>query len=333
MTAGLQELLDEITAPSAEGVFNVRRLGDSSTFYAGRDSRGYASILIATSEGGRTVPLRLAGIEAMFSTPCQIVEPGLLPTTQTVTAIVCTNQDRDVTAYFANVMESLLPFLGESPSTEKVAETVRQLVDLFQKLRSPSRRSLVGLVGELNVLEAATDVAVAVRSWRSDADERFDFGVGRLRLDVKASSNRQRVHEISFEQANPPDGATGIIASIWIEAMAGGVSLSELLSSIEGRIRDKPGEIMRLRTIVANTLGDSLPQGMTWCFDKKLAESSLRYFDANTIPAIRPPLPPSVSSARFVSDLSGCMPIEIQRLSGILDVTERGLLPSEIALG
>jgi hypothetical protein len=327
MTGRLQALLDGITAPSGDGVFNVRRLEESSNFYAGRDSRDCASILIATSESGRTVPLRLSGIEAMFSTRCQIVEPGSPPTTQTVTAIICTNQDRDVTAYFANVMESLLPFLGENPSTEKVAETVRQLVDLFQKLRSPARRTLLGLVGELNVLEAATDVAVAVRSWRSNDDERFDFGVGRFRLDVKASSNRQRVHEISFEQANPPDGATGIIASIWIEAMAGGISLSELLSSIEGRIRDKSGEIMRLRTIVADTLGDSLPQGMTWCFDKKLAESSLRYFDASIIPAIRPPLPPSVSSARFVSDLSGCTPIEIQRLSRSLDVIEQGLLP------
>jgi hypothetical protein len=327
MTGRLQALLDEITAPSGDGVFNVRRLGDSSIFYAGRDSRDCASILIATSESGRTVPLRLSGIEAMFSTSCQIVEPGSLPTTQTVTAIICTNQDRDVTAYFANIMESLLPFLGESPSTEKVAETVRQMVDLFQKLRTPARRSLLGLVGELNVLEAATDVALAVRSWRSDTEERFDFGVGRLRLDVKASSNRQRVHEISFEQANQPNGTSGIIASIWIEAMSGGVSLSELLSSIERRIPDKPGEIVRLRTIVANTLGDSLPQAMTWCFDKNLAESSLRYFDADTIPAIRPPLPPSVSSARFVSDLSACMPIEIHRFSRNLDVAEQGLLP------
>jgi hypothetical protein len=144
---------------------------------------------------------------------------------------------------------------------------------------------------------------------------------------VKASSNRQRVHEISFEQANPPNGTTGIIATIWIEAMAGGVSLSELLSSIERRIEDKPTEIMRLRTTVANTLGDGLPQAMAWSFDKKLAESSLRYFDANTIPAIRPPLPPSVSSARFISDLSRSTPLEVSRLRQELNDTAQGLLP------
>lgn len=38
MKGRLQGLLDEITAPSGEGVFNVRRLGDSSAFYVGRDS-------------------------------------------------------------------------------------------------------------------------------------------------------------------------------------------------------------------------------------------------------------------------------------------------------
>src|SRR5262249_22737969 len=161
------------------------------------------------------------------------VEKAAPPATLTLTSIVCTNEAREVVAYFANVMESLLPFLGRNPSAQKVAETVRELVELFQKLRSPARRSLVGLVGELNVIEAARDVATAVRCWRTDPDERFDFALGGLRLDVKSSSNRQRTHEISFDQANPPIGTRGMIASIWIERMAGGVSLSDLLRMIE----------------------------------------------------------------------------------------------------
>jgi hypothetical protein len=328
MRGQVQELLDEITVPSADGVFNVKKLPDKSAIYVGRDSRGWAAILIATSGSGRTVPLRLAGIEAIFSTPCQIAESGMLPVAEILTAVTCTSQGRDVEAYFASVMESLLPFLGEKPSANKVAGAVRQLVDLFQKLRTPASRALTGLVGELSVVEAAANIAVAVRSWRSDAQERFDFGVGKLRLDVKASSNRQRVHEISFEQANPPDGAIGVIASIWIEAMGGGISLSELLTSIEKRVGNDSEMVMRLRTIVASTLGETLPQAMAWRYDRKLAESSLRYFDAAVIPAIRPPLPPRVSSARFVSDLSGCMPVDIEKMKGSLDTTEQGLLPA-----
>ncbi|RQH09484.1 PD-(D/E)XK motif protein [Bradyrhizobium sp. RP6] len=328
MTGRLAALLREIIAPSAEGVFNVRRLSDGPAYYAGRDSRDFAAVLIGSSDAGRTVPLRLSGLEATFSTSYQIVEAGKPPEMQTLTAIICTSRASDVVAYFANIMESLLPLLGPNPSTEKVAETVRQLVDIFQKLRAPARRSMVGLLGELCVIEAARDAAVAIGSWRSDPDERFDFAAGKVRLDVKASSNRQRVHEISFEQANPPDETAGLIASIWIEPAGGGMSLFDLLGQIERRIAGQSNEVLRLRSIVAGTLGDTLPQAMAWCFDKQLAESSLRYFDVANIPAIRPPLPPNVSSARFVSDLSGCDPLNVGDFTESLVSAERGLLPT-----
>jgi hypothetical protein len=325
MTGKIESLLNEIEPPSGEGVFNVRRLESGSIFYAGRDPRGFATFLIETSDSGRTVPLKLAGIEASFSTPYRIIEASGSASMQTLTAIICTNQEREVIAYFANIMESLLPFLGRTPSTQRVAEIVRQLVELFQKLRSPGRRSLAGLTGELNVIDAARDVATAVRCWRTDSDERFDFVASTLRLDVKASSGRQRIHEISFDQANPPVGTSAVIASIWIEAMAGGMSLSELLRSIEAKLAGQANQILRLRTIVAATLGDSLPKAMQWCFDRELAISSICYFDATAIPAIRPPLPSNVLSARFVSDLTGCSAIDVA-------VWERGLSREELGL-
>ncbi|MCP3475056.1 PD-(D/E)XK motif protein [Bradyrhizobium sp. CCGUVB1N3] len=329
MTERLRTLLSEIAPSSREGVFNVRRLEDGSVFYAGRDHRGCAAVLIETSEGGRTVPLRLAGIEATFSTPYQIVEPDTSPKTQIMTSIICINLEAEVVAYFANVMESLLPLMGNRPPSGKIAETVRQLVELFQRLRVPARKSVVGLIGELSIIDAAADTTVAVRSWRADPDDRFDFGAGKVRLDVKASSNRQRLHEVSFDQANPPSATAAIIASIWIEALGGGVALSELLATIEGKLAGRQQEVLKFRTVVADTLGDSLPQAMDWRFDKQLADSSLRYFDAAIIPAIRPPLPKGVSSARFVSDLSRCSPAELSSLRRSLDQVEQGLLPAE----
>ncbi|WP_407150452.1 PD-(D/E)XK motif protein [Bradyrhizobium sp. ORS 86] len=327
MIGRLRQLLDEITPSSGEGVFNVQRLEDASSFYVGRDSRGHSAILVATSEIGRTVPLRLAGIEAMFSMPCEITEPGTPPAKQTLTVVTCTNQDRNVEAYFASVMESLLPLLGDRPSTSRVEEVVRNVVDLFQKLRNPSRRSLVGLLGELVVIEGAEDAAAAVTAWRSDPDERFDFALGRVRLDVKASSHRQRVHEISFEQANPPAEMVGIIASVWIEGLGGGISLAEFLDAIEARLVSRPAEILRLRTIVADSLGDTLPQAMSWRFDQALARKSVCYYRSGDIPAIRPPLPDGVSSARFVSDLSGSRPIDPAGLARDIGAAEQSLLP------
>jgi hypothetical protein len=72
MTGRLESLLNEIAPPSGDGVFNVRRLEPESAFYIGRNARGFAAVLIETSDSGRTVPLKLAGIEASFSTPYRI---------------------------------------------------------------------------------------------------------------------------------------------------------------------------------------------------------------------------------------------------------------------
>ena len=46
----LESLLNEIQPPSAEGVFNVRRLEPGSVFYVGRNSRGFAAVLIETPD-------------------------------------------------------------------------------------------------------------------------------------------------------------------------------------------------------------------------------------------------------------------------------------------
>ena len=120
-----------------------------------------------------------------------------------------------------------------------------------------------------------------------------------------------------------------MIASIWIEQMAGGVSVSDLLRMIEEKIGGKAGPLLRLRTIVATTLGESLPVAMRWRFDMATATSSLRYFDSREIPAIRPPLPADVLSARFVSDLVRCKALDLAGLQRTLSSEELALLPAK----
>jgi hypothetical protein len=230
-------------------------------------------------------------------------------------------------AYFVSLVEALLPFLGDRPTASAVTETVHKIVELFQKLRAPAKRSLIGFAGELVAIHASENAVSAVRAWRTDPDERVDFATATVRLDMKSAGTRQRVHEISFDQANPPAGTIGIIGSTWIEPLAGGISISQLLSNIEDRLQNDSQAVMRLRTIVAGTLGDSLPNAADWSFDLELAKASLCYFKSDDIPAIRPPLPPGVSSARFVSDLNGCSPLDLATFKKQLSDAERGLLP------
>jgi hypothetical protein len=284
-------------------------------------------VLVRASGAARNVPLRLAGIEARFGVPCQVAELGLPKRTETLTAIICLSREPGIEAYYAAVAETLVSVLGATPSTHQVVEAVQRLVDLFQKLRSAPKRSLSGIVGELTVISMARDKAGAISSWRADPDERFDFIAGSLRLDAKASGDRRRSHAISFEQANPPAGTLGLLASIWVEAANGGTSLDEHVAAIETQLGGDHTSILRLRTVIADTLGDTLLTGLDWRFDRALAVSSLTFFDARTIPAIRPPLPPGVSGAHFVSDFGAVPPVNVRAFAGQLAGQEAGLLP------
>lgn len=131
------------------------------------------------------MPLILAGIDARFSVACRIEERDREVRTENLTVVACRSQNRAVERYFLTTMEFLASTLDPNPTVAAVAEMVDRVVDLFQRLARPPRRHMVGLAGELLVIRAAADPAAAVRAWRVDQDERFDFSVGALRLDAR----------------------------------------------------------------------------------------------------------------------------------------------------
>ncbi len=183
---------------------------------------------------------------------------------------------------------------------------------------------MVGLAGELLVIRAATDPASAVRAWRADHDERHEFAVGSLRLDAKVTTAERRTHAVSFEQANPPPGTTGILATFVIQPSAGGLSLSELISEIEARIA-LHDLVLKLRTVVAATLGRDMQSALGRSFDLARATASMRMYDMSVIPAIRPPLPAGVSGVRFLAELTGCRQLGKAQIDTLASV-ERALL-------
>lgn len=321
------KILQEIPTPSVEGLFHVTALPGHPACYVGRDALGNAAVLLRASGQGRTVPLRLAGIEAHFAVPSKVAEPGSNERIETLTAIVCLSHEREVETYFAGAAEALIAMLPAEPTTAQVAEAVDKLVALFQKLRRPARGPLAGMVGEICMLYAARNTAAAVTGWHTDLEDHYDFVVGRLRLDVKASTNRHRAHVVSFEQANPPSGCLGLLASIWIETAGGGTSIAELLRLVESRLAMNHGALSKLRSVVADALGETFLRAMEWRFDLALAKSSLMFYDPTTVPAVRPPLPAGVSGVRFISDFDVCPHVDLESFASQLDHGEAAVLP------
>jgi hypothetical protein len=95
------------------------------------------------------------------------------------------------------------------------------------------------------------------------------------------------------------------MGSLFVERSASGLSLQELVRSIEALAGNDSDLVMKLHDIVAETLGNALQEALSLQFDAKLAVSSLHFYDLRAIPAIRGDPPAAVSDIHFRSDLSG----------------------------
>lgn len=156
----------------------------------------------------------------------------------------------------------------------------------------------------------------------------FDFVDGDIRIDVKATGGRTRIHTFSYEQCNPPNGTTAVVASLQVEKVAAGASLRSIIDKIEMRVSSHTDLVLKLHETVAATLGTNLDDGLLKRFDMRLADSSLHFYSLRDVPAIRGVLPPGVSDVHFRSDLSALTPLS----TGVLlkkDPALLNLLPQD----
>ena len=289
--------------------------------YVGRDVRGFPCLLLQTADSGVRPPIELDGLSIRFSLPC-LVDDGLGQDRQeALTVVVGKSFDPQLQRYFIYVCETMLRIVGNNPTFAQVTQAMQRLIDLFRKLALPSTRSVAGLVGELSIILRSRNAVVAAEAWRSEADNRFDFAYADARLEVKATSMRRRIHNLSLEQCGPPEGTRGLLVSVFIETIGGGLSVLELIRSVEARLIGHNNAILKVQSVIADTLGSSLPAALAVRFDDNLARKSTRFYDLGAIPAIRVPVPPGVSGVHFQSDISRTPNLtgaELQQLSEAL---------------
>lgn len=308
MGLDLPSFLEMVDVPSRESEavphYYVKPIPNFERHYFGKTGLGAPCLLLRTDDSSLKTPIRLAEIEVCFATPCVISITGDERRRETLTAISCTVNDPIIHSYFAHVCEMILQIVGPSPSLMQVVTAVQRLIELFQKLSEPSKCSVVGLIGELYVIYAARLPKIAVEAWRSGTDDRFDFSIDDVRLEVKASNTRQRSHNFSLEQCSPPPNTNGVLISLFIEASGGGLSLHELIVRIEETLGGDTGLLLKLQETIAGGLGQHMPTALSMRFDESLARSSLQAYDLTSIPAVCGQPPPEVSQVRFRSDIT-----------------------------
>lgn len=329
LEALLAELLSDGTAKPAHGTFAALRIRRFPNHLLAITDEGAPCVLVHAKPlvAAPIPPLRLQGLEVHYNLPCRVALPNGEAQDRTLTTLVCTAMTPAERSYFLHAAEIVLRIVGPEPDLSAVRTGAEQLANLFQRLARPARASLTGILGELTFISRSASLRHAVMAWRSSVDDRYDFADADIRIEVKATQERARAHYLSFEQCDPPSGTIGILVSIFIESSGGGLSLGELIASIEAALIGHHAAILRLHEVLADTLGQSLTSAIHERFDMQLATQSLQFFDLREVPAIRAPLPHGVSQVRFRADLSRCMPKAASAFAAASETAGR-LLPA-----
>jgi len=270
--------------------------------------------------GKTSVPsITLEHISVLFAVSCRVtrndgsVEDGLF------TVVRCTGRDKLLHLYFLQTVRVLFELLPEFPTKEQIEKAIQTMIELFRTLSSPPRSSVQGLWAELLIIDNARYPETLIAAWHSTPFDRYDFNAGSERLEVKSTSKHTRQHHFSLEQVSLVEGTRVLIASLFTEVVQNGVTVIQLANNVRAKIASSSALVAHLDRIIATTLGNNWQSAFEEAFDRHLALSTLRFYDAFAIPAIREPLPSGVSEVRFVSDLSNCQPV------GTVPITPNGL--------
>jgi hypothetical protein len=304
----LVQLFDALSAPSANmglGRFCAQLIRGYPACAIGKDTSGNPVLLIQADNAlpGTAAPLILERLCVIHLVNCRIQTEDQGDQQRTLSIIRCTDPDRAVHEYFLRCLHPIVASLPQSPSRDQISAAVQKLVDLFRRMADAPRKALAGLWAELFVISSASNPACLLTAWHAIPEEKFDFANGMDRLDVKAGVGGIRLHHFTLEQLRPGAPVRVLIASLLTERSEGGTSVNDLVDSIRARVAD-PDHLIRLDSVVAQTIGQDWRAVQHTRFDLQQATQSLRFIDASTVPSVANPTPPEVSAVHFRVDLS-----------------------------
>lgn len=301
--------LEHSVTETGADVFASKELGESSHQIA-KDMDGNPSLLLNVLPSGRPTPsLMLKNFRVDYNLTCKITSSTNEIATGTYSVVRCLSSEPQTHTIFLDSMDMVLDKLRIGATDVQLSELISQICNLFVAMSKPASRPVQALWAELFFIRESPDPMQSIRAWRQSDSDSFDFLFDTLRVDVKSSSNKRRTHFFSFDQLNPPSNSLAVVASVFTDRVANGLSLGTLWESAKSHVKASPELLSRVDEVCLNSLGSSWKEATTVTFDEQLASDSLRYFSAEEIPRIEGPLPIGVSELRFKSDLSTAEPM------------------------
>lgn len=300
----LSETFESIRSAGLPETGTIRARGVSGPFYVGIDEAGCGVFMISMTGDSSSQPsIRTQNLDADFGLECQLEIDGKYQNLF-LSKVHCLDTDPRTTAHFMSLCNSLMGLIGSAPSNRAVHDSVLRIASLFLNLQEAPRSTWTGLIGELVFLLSLEDLEAGVRAWRMDDRDRVDFVFDESRVEIKCTTNRERKHLVTYEQANNFSSKPTFVGSVFLERLDHGFSVLDAVSTLEHRCTD-PELRQKIGEVVATTLGSNLRFMGEIFFDVDLSLGSIQIYDVEKIPAIRGVLPDGVARVTFESDFSG----------------------------
>lgn len=210
-------------------------------------------------------------------------------------------------SYFIEIFLMMLIKMSHEPSKQELSIEVERLVTIFSALTSAPRKKIQGLWAELLVIDRSKNPKVLINAWHSSASSKYDFTLGKDKIEVKSTSLEERIHKFSLDQLNPSHNSRLLIASMTVRESgkcSQGLSIKDLYDRICTNISDIDIKI-RLYTVIVQTMGKDTDKIGTVYFDYVAASDTLAYYDYKSIPRIlKSDVPASITDVKFASNLT-----------------------------
>lgn len=279
----------------------------------GKSVEGYPMFFLLTNAGGVQCPnTNLEILTVDYNLYCSFEDENSRETHCNYTVLTLRSCDEILQENFIAITMLVIKRLPAVPSRHEIAKEVENLKYIFSAAKQAPKKMTQGLWAELLVIACSGEPEKMIEAWHSQPAAKFDFAMGRFKLEVKSTGGDTRVHHFSLDQLCPSAHSAVFVASAVVRECArgnGGMSVDDLRGLISERLASTDADL-RLRTIIAETLGERYEQARKMTFDYVGACDSLRFYDAADIPRInKENVPAGVTNVGFSSDLTGAKAI------------------------
>lgn len=307
----IDKILKQYRGIESEAVSNDRFFVisiDNMAHKLGRSHEGFPKFFVRTSGSASSVQSVIREVLSIeYNVPCDLIDNNGNRQTGEFSIITLRSGEKILQTYFIEIFCMMLKKIPQLPSRREISIEIENLITIFSALANPPKKKIQGLWAELLIIDQSSRPEILINAWHNSPAAKYDFTMGRDKIEVKSTSKEERVHNFSLDQLNPSPSSRLLVASTFVRESAAavdGLSVKGLYNKICNRVSAIDCRL-RLYSVIAETIGNDFNKLENIYFDYSSAVDFLAFYNYTEVPHIdKASVPEFVTDVKFSSDLS-----------------------------